>query len=45
MHKNESKHGEMGPVRQNPIQGPAKLLKKFCIYITLHKHYITEQFC
>jgi len=25
--KNKSKHSEMGPVRQNPIQGPVKLFK------------------
>jgi len=24
-HKNESKHGEMGPVRQNPIQRTVSL--------------------
>jgi len=32
-HKNESKHSELGPVRQNPIQRHVKLIKKLCNYI------------
>jgi len=37
--KNESKHSEMRPVRQNPIQRRVKLLKKLCI---MTQYYITE---
>ena len=33
MNQNESKHSEMGLVRQNPIQGPVKLFKKLCNYV------------
>ena len=43
-----SKHSEMGTVRQNPIQRPAKLFKKLYNYIMLHNkktYYITKQFC
>jgi len=36
IHKHESEHSEMGPVRQNPIQGPVRLFKKLCNYIMLH---------
>jgi len=36
IHKTESKHSELGPVRQNPIQRPVKLFKKLCNYIMLH---------
>ena len=40
------KHSEMGPVRQNPIQGPVKLIKKLCNYVhNATQYYITEQFC
>jgi len=30
MHKNEAKHSEMGPVRQNPIQRTVSLLICVC---------------
>ena len=36
LHRNESKHSEMGPVKQNPIQRHVKLFKKLCNYIMLH---------
>ena len=33
IHKNESKHSEIGPVRQNPIQRPVSLF--ICVRIAL----------
>jgi len=36
IHKNELTHSEMGILRQNAIQTPVKLFKKFCNYIMLH---------
>ena len=44
-HKNESKHSEMGPVRQNPIQRPVRSVH-MCVHCTVHNcctQYCTEQ--
>ena len=35
IHKNESKHTEMGPVRQNPIQRPVRSVH-MCVHCTVH---------
>jgi len=43
--KNESKHSEMGPVRQNPIQRTVRSVH-MCVHHTLHHcctQYCTEQ--
>ena len=43
-YKNESKHSEMGPVRQNPIQRTVSLF--MCVHRTVHNcctQYCTEQ--
>ena len=46
-HKNESKHSEMGPVRQNPIQRTVSLfILHMCVHRTVHNcctQYCTEQ--
>ena len=42
--KNESKHSEMGPVRQNPIQRTARSVH-MCVHHTVHNcctQYCTE---
>jgi len=44
-HKNESKHNEMGPVRQNPIQSTVRSVR-MCVHCTVHNccaQYCTEQ--
>jgi len=41
--KNESKHSEMGPVRQNPIQGTVSLFICVCIALcTIVAHNIAQ---
>jgi len=43
--KNESKHSEMGPVRQNPIQRTVRSVH-MRVHCTVHNccaHYCTEQ--
>ena len=45
IHENESKHSEMGPVRQNPIQRPVRSVH-MCVHCTVHNcctQYCTEQ--
>jgi len=43
IHKNESKHSEMGPVRQNPIQRPVSLFIRVCIALcTIVAHNIAQ---
>jgi len=45
IHKNESNHSEMGPVRQNPIQRPVRSVY-MCVHCTVHNsctQYCTEQ--
>jgi len=45
IHKNESKHSEMGPVRQNPIQRLVRSVH-MCVHCTVHNcctQYCTEQ--
>ena len=45
IHKNESKHSEMGLVRQNPIQRPVRSVH-MCVHCTVHDccpQYCTEQ--
>ena len=37
IHKNESKHSEMGPVRQNPIQRPVRSVH-MCVYCIVHNY-------
>jgi len=42
-HKNEPKHSEMGPVRQNPIQGTVSLFICVCIALcTIVAHNIAQ---
>ena len=44
--KNESKHSEMGPVRQNPIQRTVSLFMNMCVHRTVYNcctQYCTEQ--
>jgi len=45
IYKNESKHREMGPVRQNPIQRTVRSVH-MCVHCTVHNccaQYCTEQ--
>jgi len=45
IHKNESKHSEMGQVRQNPIQRTVRSVH-MCVHCTVHNcctQYCTEQ--
>ena len=43
IHKNESKHSEMGPVRQNPIQRPVSLFICVCTALcTIVAHNIAQ---
>jgi len=43
IHKNESKHSEMGPVRQNPIQRTVSLFICVCIALcTIVAHSIAQ---
>jgi len=42
IHKNESKHSEMGPVRQNPIQRPVRSVN-MCVHCTVHN--CCTQYC
>jgi len=45
IHKNESKHSEMGPVKQNPIQRTVRSVH-VCVHCTVHNcctHYCTKQ--
>jgi len=45
VHKNESKHSEMGPVRLNPIQRTVRSVH-MCVHCTVHNcciQYCTEQ--
>jgi len=45
IHKNESKHSEMGPMRQNPIQRTVRSVH-MCVHCTVHNcctQYYTEQ--
>ena len=43
IHKNESKHSEMSPVRQNPIQRPVSLFICVCIALcTIVAHNIAQ---
>jgi len=45
IHKNEPKHSEMGPVRQNPIQRTVRSVH-MCVHRTVHNcctQYCTEQ--
>jgi len=43
VHKNESKHSEMGPVRQNPIQRPVRSVHMWCIALcTIVAHDIVR---
>ena len=45
IHNNESKHSEMGPVRQNPIQRTVRSVH-MCVHCTVHNcctQYYTEQ--
>jgi len=43
IHKNESKHSEMGPVRQNPIQRTVSLFMCVCIALcTIVAHSIAQ---
>jgi len=37
MHKNESKHSEMGTVRQNPIQRTVRSVHA-CVHCTVHNY-------
>jgi len=41
IHKNESKHSEMGPVRQNPIQRPVRSVH-VCALCTVVAHNIAQ---
>jgi len=46
IHKNESKHSEMGPVRQNPIQRTVIRSVHMCVHCTMHNccaQYCTKQ--
>jgi len=42
IHKNESEHSEMGPVRQNPIQRPVRSVN-MCVHCTVHS--CCTQYC
>ena len=43
IHKNGSKHSEMSPVRQNPIQRPVSLFLCVCIALcTIVAHNIAQ---
>ena len=43
IHKNESKHSEMGPVRQNPIQRTVRFFIYVCIALcTIVAHNIAQ---
>ena len=43
IHKNESKHSKMGPVKQNPIQRPVSLFICVCIALcTIVAHNIAQ---
>jgi len=43
IHKNESKHSEMGPVRQNPIQRPVRSVHVCALHCAQLLHTILHR--